>query len=632
MDEKKLALTTTVISGILIVIGFLIPTSTIQTIIFLLAFVIGGYLQAVEGIQDSLENKRLNVDILMVVAALGAALIGYWFEGALLIFIFAVSGTLEAYATDKSKKTMEALLEQQPTTARIQLSDGSTKEIGIDELKIGDRLLLRKGDVIPIDGFALEPIQVNEASLTGESVPVDKEINDELFGGTINVGASGTMEVTKLAEDMVFSKIIQLVKDAQENQTQTETFIKKIENKYAYAVLIGVPIAILIFHFFMGWTWNESLYRGMVLLTVASPCALIASSTPVILSAISNSSKHGILTKNGAMLETLYHVKAIAFDKTGTLTSGELTVDQVHFADHLSQTEQTNLKQIIKSIEEHSSHPIAKAITKEFESMDRLELDDITEVNAHGLMGQINGKTFKVGKRSFVSDSLSSQFEKIAQQELHQGKTIIYIGQDQTCVAMISLMDHVKPEAKAVIKRLKELHITPVLLTGDHDLTAQAIANELGIDDVHANCLPEDKTNLIKELQATYGSVAMVGDGINDAPALSTADLSFAMGTGTDIAMESADFVIMSDNLQSITYTHELARKVRRVTTQNITFALGMITLLIISNIFQLINLPIGVIGHEGSTILVILNGLRLLQKLPHYRDTTFDINLSNRR
>jgi len=619
---KNKAMIATLISGILIVTGLFLQWQNFDTaaaVIFILSFIIGGFKQAKEGVIDAIENKHLNVDILMVLAAVGASLIGYWMEGALLIFIFSLSGSLEEYAMDKSTEAITALMNIVPDVSKRIKADGTIEEVATKDLKVGDTLLVPKGASIPIDGVIKEGLGlIDEAAISGESVPVEKKIGDDIFGSTINLNEAIKMTVTKESKDTLFAKIIRMVEEAQSTPSQTASFIKRIENTYVIIVLIFVPVMIAIFFFLLDWGWNESFYRGMVLLTVASPCALVASATPATLSAISNAAKRGILFKGGISIENFSQMDCIAFDKTGTLTEGKPKVTE---AIYTTSEDEQHIMSVVYALEHSSTHPIAAALvnhleTKEYE---KSQMDSIQDLTGFGLAGEAFGSGWKIGKQSFVvSDSQNNQ--QIVADALtleKEGKTVIYVSKDDQVVAYYGLLDTPKEEAKEMIAFFKSNGVHTIMITGDNEATGQTIGKQLGVDEIRANCLPEDKTTILKELQSRYKLVGMVGDGINDAPALANADIGIAMGEGTDIAMETADVVLMKNELDKLEYSYGLSVKLKKVTIQNIIFSVIVILTLIMFNLFQVINLPLGVIGHEGSTILVILNSLRLLAVIP---------------
>ena len=619
----------TTISGILIILGIVLQWQNFDTaaaIIFVLSFIIGGYKQAKEGFIDTVENKHLNVDILMVLAAVSASLIGYWMEGALLIFIFSLSGSLEEYATDKSTQAITALMNIVPEIAKRINPDGSIEDVAVKDLKVGDTLMVPKGASIPIDGTIASGLGlIDEAAISGESVPVEKTVGDDIFGSTINLSEALTMTVSKESKDTLFAKIIRMVEEAQKTPSKTASFINRIENTYVKIVLVFVPVMIAVFYFLLDWGWNESFYRGMVLLTVASPCALMASATPAVLSAISNAAKRGILFKGGIAIENFSAMDCIAFDKTGTLTEGKPVVTE---ANYLAGTDEKHIMSVVYALEHSSTHPIASALvqhldTKEYE---KSQMDSIQDLTGFGLAGEAFGSKWKIGKKTFVvTDELNEPtFVKDAFALQNEGKTVIYVSQDDKVVAYYALLDTPKSEAKDMIAFFKANGVHTIMITGDNEATGQTIGKQLGVDEIRANCLPEDKTTILKDLQAKYKLVGMVGDGVNDAPALANADIGIAMGEGTDIAMETADVVLMKSELDKLEYCYGLSKKLKKITMQNIIFSITVILILILSNLFQLINLPLGVVGHEGSTILVIMNSLRLLANIPthHFQGT----------
>ncbi|MBC2289069.1 heavy metal translocating P-type ATPase [Listeria welshimeri] len=609
---------TTGISGILIIVGWLVGNEVGDfwtAVIFLSAFVIGGFEQAKEGIQATIKTKKLNVELLMILAATGASIIGYWFEGAILIFIFSVSGALETYTTNKSKREITKLMAFQPERAFLLLPNGDLKEIAAKDLQLDDMVLVRPGESVPIDGVIVRgSTTLNEAAINGESVPAMKSAGSEVFGGTVNVSSAITVKVTQTFDNTIFSKIIRLVETAQSEPSKTARFIERFEDAYVKAVLLFVLVMMFLPHFALGWSWNETFYRAMVLLTVASPCALVASVTPATLAAISNGARHGILFKGGVHLENLRGIKAIAFDKTGTLTNGTPVLTDRLFAENVDKQEIINM---VVALERQSLHPLAAAITQDLDAEVTKNITEIeiTDVPGWGVQADYKGEIWQVGKAGFVGtesarEFLSGAFEKLAS----EGKTVVYVAKSGVVLAMFALKDTCRPEAMRTIKALQAKGIKTIMVTGDNEQAGAAIQAELGMDQVVSGCLPEKKVDVIKELSVSYRSVAMVGDGINDAPALAHAAVGIAMGKGTDIAMETADVVLMKNDLEKIPYAFALSKRLYWISWQNICFAIAVILVLITANVFQLINLPFGVVGHEGSTILVILNGLRLLK------------------
>lgn len=593
-----------------------IDQTTAAVIAYLTAFLIGGYAKAKEGIEDTIENKSLNVEILMILAAIGSAIIGYWMEGAILIFIFALSGALETYAMNKSHREISSLMQLQPEEAWLVRGGFEPIKVSVKELKVNDHILVKPGERIPADGKIYKGVStVDEAAITGESMPVTKNIEDNVFAGTVNLNGVLTINVTKPSTETLFQKIITLVQSAQSEKSPSQQFIERFEGVYVKAVLIVVALMMFLPHYLLGWDWTTTFYRAMVLLVVASPCALVASIMPATLSTISNGARNGILVKGGVHLEHLSALRVLAVDKTGTLTQGTPVVTDFIVREDLIEDDTLA---IIAGIEGQSNHPLAQAITayakeRNIAIPQNIMIEDIP---GYGLKAQFEERHFSIGKPDFVGKDLAYAFANGALSNLgNEGKTVVFLKDDKGIAALLALKDVVREEAKIAVAALKELGIDIMMLTGDNETTAKAIAKESGVTNYVAECLPETKVEHIKHFNQSYGTVGMVGDGINDAPALATASVGIAMGGGTDVALETADVVLMKNDLSKIAYAVKLSRKMQRIVKQNIIFSLTVIVLLIISNFFQAISLPLGVIGHEGSTILVILNGLRMLSK-----------------
>lgn len=606
------------LSGVFILAGWLLDKNGQEAesiVSYLLAFVIGGFAKAKEGIEATYENKELNVEMLMIFAAIGSAIIGYWTEGAILIFIFAVSGAMETYTMNKSHKEISSLMELQPEEA-VLISGGLEKLVSVSELRVGDLILIKPGERVPADGMIVKGhTNIDEAAITGESMPVSKGEQEEVFAGTVNLSGAITVNVSKESSDTLFQKIIQLVQSAQSEKSPSQLFIERFEGTYVKAVLLVVLAMFFVPHFLLGWDWHESFYRAMILLVVASPCALVASIMPATLSAISNGARHGILVKGGVHLENLSHLGAIAFDKTGTLTKGKPVVTEVIVKDGLDKD---SLIWKAASIESHSNHPLAQAIVKyakENVSKELFHPDSLEDVPGWGIKAVVNGEQWKIGKAAFVGKELTEKFaDGLAKDLASQGNTLVYVEIDGELSAAIGLKDVVREETKLAIDHLKKQGIHTIMLTGDSEKTAKAIAAESHVSEYFAECLPETKVEYLKKLKDKYKNVAMVGDGINDAPALAIANVGIAMGEGSDVALETADIVLMKNDLPRISEAIRLSQRMNRIIKQNVIFSIAVIMVLISSNFFQIIDLPFGVIGHEGSTILVILNSLRLLK------------------
>lgn len=616
--EEHQELIFAIVGGIFLAVGVLLQYFDMQAFAiasFLGSYIVGGYFKAKEGFTDLIVERSLNVELLMILAAIGAAIIGYWTEGAILIFIFSLSGALETYTLNKSHREISALMELQPEEATV-LSGGVEKVVAVTALQVGDHVLVKPGERIPTDGKIIKgQTTIDEAAITGESMPVIKKLDDNVFSGTVNMNGAITVSVTKTNDETLFQKIIELVQTAKDEKSPSQLFIEKFESTYVKGVLIVVALMMFAPHYLLGWSWTETFYRAMVMLVVASPCALVASIMPATLSAISNGARNGILFKGGVHLEALSSIKAIALDKTGTLTKGTPEVTNVLLREGVSQKD---FLYAVASIESHSTHPLAEAIVSFAKKQDLSMLtqpDDVEDITGWGITASLDGKKYKIGKRSFIGDDAADKFYKKEAEDLStSGKTLVYVSDFEGIYGIIALQDTVRDVAIEAIRRFHEAGIYSIMITGDHEKTAQAIAKETNIDEYIANCLPETKVEEIKQLKSRYGSVAMVGDGINDAPALAVSNVGIAMGTGTDVAIETADIVLVKNDLSKIAKAIELSKRMNKIIKQNIVFSLSIIVLLIIGNFLQQVSLPLGVIGHEGSTILVILNGLRLLR------------------
>jgi Cd2+/Zn2+-exporting ATPase len=583
--------------------------------LFLTGYLLGGYRKAIEGTVTLLKDKALDVDLLMVVAAAGAAAIGYWEDGALLIFIFALSGTLEGIASASTKKDISALMALAPDQASV-LRCGREERIAAADVLLGDRVRVRPGERIPADGLVFEGSSpVNQASITGESVPVDKRVGDEVFAGTMNGQGGIVIEVTRSGGDTVLARIVALVRDAEARRPPAQLFIERFERGYAKVVVLGALAATFVPWLARWWTFRDCLYRAMIFLVVASPCALAAAMMPALLSALSNGARHGVLFKGSVFVELLGRINAVAFDKTGTLTRGHPVVTNVvpapgHSVDDLLAR--------AAAVESLADYPLGRAVIAEAHRWELVlpparDLQTIVSVGAHA---EVAGQRWHVGKASLFSSVSAALLEEQHRLE-GTGKTVIFVG-DTEARGLIALRDSVRVESGPMVARLKALGVKHVVsLSGDNRATAESAAAECGIAEVHAQLFPEDKVRIVRELVARYGRVAMVGDGINDAPALAAASVGVAMGrVGTDVALEAADVVLTTDDVSKIPYAIALGRKALRIIKQNIAIALLVMVGLVISDFLRLVSLPWGVVGHEGSTLLVTLNGLRLLRGL----------------
>ncbi|WP_339322395.1 heavy metal translocating P-type ATPase [Paenibacillus sp. FSL W8-0194] len=609
-----------ILSGLLMIGGWAFGhvSAGISVLLYILSYAAGGWLKAKEGVETLIKERELDVNLLMVAAAMGAASIGYWNEGAMLIFIFALSGALESYTMERSRKDISSLMALKPEMA-LRIEDGRMALVSIDELKVSDLILVKPGELIPADGIIQKGSSaVNQASITGESVPVDKAEGDEVFAGTLNGEGVLYIEVTQTSDATVFAKIIRLVEEAENEVPQSERFMQRFEGIYARIVVAATLVIIFGAPFVLGWSFGMSFYKAMVFLVVASPCALVASIMPALLSAISNRARRGILFKGGAHMENMALTSVVAFDKTGTLTAGEPQVTDLIAAEGYDRLD---LLAAIASVEQLSEHPLAKAIVRqaEIEGVETLPAESVTSVTGWGMEGIVAGKTWRIGKTD-VLDRLDDRAEAERWKRQRsilggEGKTVSVVMDGERVAGLVALQDVVRPQAIAAVRKLQAIGVKVAMLTGDRGETAQVIGRQIGVDLIYSDLLPEEKVKYVKQLREEHGHVVMVGDGVNDAPALATATVGMGMGmSGSGTALEVADVVLMNDNIEEIAGTIKLARRARRIVKQNLVFAISVIVLLMAGNFVTGIALPLGVVGHEGSTILVILNALRLLR------------------
>ena len=585
----------------------------IANALFLLTIACIGKEVITEGIMDTIEETkhfkkfRPNVHLLMTLAALGAIFIGKFEEAAMLIVIFTIAHSLEEYVEKKSRKDMTQLLQLQPKLALKKINNGHFEEVDASSLEIGDIIQVLNGSQISADGIIIEGMSsINQASVTGESIPVEKEVGSEVFAGTLNLTQTLLIKVTKTQHDSVLGKIITLVQEAGQSLTRTGSFLKKWEPVYVTIVLALFPVVLAIGILLLKWDFLTAFYRGMVYLIAVSPCALAASATPVTVAAISTLSRKGIFIKSGVSLEKMSEVEVIAFDKTGTLTNGTPKV----VAKVMDKDREFELYSILVSMEKKVNHPLAFAIVESGLAYRTYSLSVTPKVGI-GLEATYRNHTYRIGKPS--SFATLGKYTAIVEQWMNEGKTVVVLSEDHLVVGAVALLDTPKEEAKQVIDYFKEENIQTMLLTGDSIQTAEAIANELEVDEVRANVLPDEKANTLKEWSMKYPTIAMVGDGINDAPALVNAEVGIAMGKGTDVAMESSDIVLMNSQLDSLKTLHQVSKLMMTVTKQNLIFSLLIVIILVLLNFLGWSDLTLGVILHEGSTVVVLLHALRLI-------------------
>ena len=587
------------------------------------AYVFGGWDGLRNGL-DALRHRTVDVDLLMVLAALGALVIGAPAEGATLLFLFSLSNLLQHYAIGRSRRAIQALMELRPDRARV-LRDGQEVEVPVEEVRVGEVFVLRPGDRVPLDGIIVRgESALDESSITGESMPVDKGPGQEVFAGTINTTGSLEVRVTRPASDSTLARMIKLVEQAQSEKAVTQRLIDRLEQPYALSVLAMTALAIVLPVAFLNEPFAKAFYRAMTLMVAASPCAVVISTPAAVLSAIAAAARRGVLFKGGVYVEAMARVRAIAFDKTGTLTEGRTRLMRVGVRPESGMSEDELLR-LAAAVQQRSEHHLARATVEAARqrSLAIPETEGFQAVVGKGVRAVIEGTTIHVGNLRYFQamQDVKGMAEGQAAIEMlaRQGQTAVLVVREQRdrreVVGWLAFADQLRPGAPETVQQLRRLGVAHVvLLTGDNRYVAEAIGRKAGVDEVQAELLPAQKVAYVKALVDRYGMAAMVGDGVNDAPALAAATVGIAMGSaGTDVALETADVVLMRDDLGQLPYVLALSRATRRTLLVNFTLAFGIMGLMIVTILTQGLPLPLAVLGHEGSTVLVSLNGLRLL-------------------
>ncbi|MFJ7935023.1 heavy metal translocating P-type ATPase [Sporosarcina sp. NPDC096371] len=590
-------------------------THPVAITLFAIAIVIGGAGIFKTGLKN-LVRFEFDMKTLMTIAIIGAAIIGEWREGAVVVFLFAVSEALEAYSMNKARQSIRQLMDIAPPTAIVKRG-GEQIELATEDIVIGDILLVKPGQKIAMDGKVLTGTStVNQAAITGESVPVLKTADDEVFAGTLNEEGALEVTVTKLVGDTTIAKIIHLVEEAQAEKAPSQKFVDKFAKYYTPAIIV-LALLIAIVPPLFGGDWQTWIYQGLAVLVVGCPCALVVSTPVAIVTAIGNAARQGVLIKGGVHLEETGRLNAIAFDKTGTLTKGYPEVTDFIVREGVAKDQ---LLSSIAAVESMSQHPLAKAIVSyaRKNGAETVAATNFQSVTGKGAYAEISGVKTSIGSIDWAQE-LSSLPEATLQQAAslqREGKSVMAIVTGTSFSGLLAVADPVRAESQAVLEKLKAIGIRhTVMLTGDHQTTAEAIADKLGVEDVRAGLMPEDKLTAIKQLSDQYGRVAMVGDGINDAPALAAASIGIAMGgAGTDAALETADIALMADDLGKLPYTMKLSRKTLRIIKENIMFALGLKIVALLLIIPGWLTLWIAIFADMGATLLVVLNSLRLLR------------------
>jgi Cd2+/Zn2+-exporting ATPase len=619
---------TSVVSGLLLLLGWLISLAgvpeSVSTVLYLASLLTGGYYFGREAIEELIFERSIGIELLMTIAAVVATALGLAAEGAMLAFLYSISEAAEGYTEEKTRAAIKALMDLTPKVALVR-RNGVEREIPVEELVVGDVFIVKPGQSIATDGVIMTGASsVNQASVTGESVPVEKQVEDTVFAGSINGEGALEVRATKTFADNTIARIIHMVEEAQEKKGKSQRFIERFGTRYSPAVLlIGVLIAVLP-PLLLGALWATWIIRATVFIVAAAPCALVISIPITLVASLGTGARQGVLIKGGVYVEELAKVKVVAMDKTGTLTRGEPEVTDVLECREQPEDYPATPEQVLAlaaGVERRSEHPLARAIVRRAAAAGAspVEMLDFRSLTGAGASARLDGSTLYVGSPELfhgrLGVSLDCAWEDINHLQA-EGKTVVVLGDERSPWGLIAIRDNIRPNARTAIAAMHAAGAERVvMLTGDNERTAQAIARELGIDEVHANLKPEDKAAKVRELSERYGHVAMVGDGVNDAPALAEATVGVAMGAaGTDVALETADVALMADDLEKLAYALHLAKRNQRVVNQNLALSAVVIGALVIGAVAGALTLPGAVLAHEISEFVVIGSGLRMLR------------------
>lgn len=616
-DRLGLQVVSTAVALAVTLSGWLLARAELDDLavtMFALGYASAGWDPALRAVR-SVRAGSLDVDVLMLVAAAGASFVGHWLEGAVLLVLFSLGNTLETFAFRRTRRSIEALIRLRPEEA-IHVIGSSERVITVGELSPGDVVRVRPGARIPVDGVVVGGgSSVDESTLTGESVPVAKRVSDPVFSGTLNGSGSLDIQMTRPADQTALARILSLVERARESKAPTQSWIEEVEGRYAAGVILASGLAVVVPWGLLGWAFEDALYRAMTLLVVASPCALVISIPATIVSAVANGARHGILFKGGAHIDTLADVTTFAVDKTGTVTVGRPDVVAIRTGTGSSEDA---LVSAAAAAECRSEHHLAASIIRAAgaRSLPIEQPSTFLSFTGQGVAAEVGRRHVRVGEPEFVRTHVR-HFDESLGADLradHPTATLVHVAIDERHAGVFAIQDHPRDSAKRAVSELQTVGVDRVMmLTGDSEATARAIGEMVGISEIHADLAPDEKSRILEKTRGR-GGVAMVGDGVNDAPALAVADVGIAIGAaGTDVALETADVVIMGEDLSSLAHAVRLSRRTRRIVRQNLAFALCTMTLLVLAASMGWIGLTAGVIGHEGSTVIVVFNGLRLL-------------------
>ena len=605
-------------SGICFALGHILELMSVDvkvvTVVFMACAVIAGYEIAVLAYNSLIKQHTIGPAMLVCIACIASFIIGHPEEGAAVTFLYFIAEFLEDYTEFKAKRSIKSLVEIAPETARVKVGDGE-KVMKVDDVNIGDIVIVKPGDKVPLDGNIISgSSSINQASITGESVPVSKEVGDDVFSGTVNEEGYFEMVVSKESKDSVISKIVTLVKRSQLNRSETESLVEKVVKYYTPIMMVAAVLVAAIPPLLFGLSLTDWIYKALSLLVISCPCAFLISTPVGMVSAITSATRNGVLIKGSTYVEEMRSIKAVILDKTGTLTEGKLVLSDVEILDE--KYSEKEILEIAASLEHNSSHPISQAIVNYASSndIDFEEIDEFRNVPGKGIVGNINGRQYYAANESLIEGSTFDISQEQINEYSAEGKTVVCIGNEEKVLAIITVSDKIRQNAENVISDLNKQGIQTIMLTGDNKIAAKRVADKIGIKYVYSNLLPEDKLNLLDTIRNKFGDVAMVGDGINDAPALARANIGIAMGAaGSDVAIETADIALMQDDISKLPYLFSLSNKTMGIIKQNITLAIVIKLLCVVLAILGIITLMMSVgFGDLGLTLLVILNSFRI--------------------
>ncbi|HIY93289.1 heavy metal translocating P-type ATPase [Companilactobacillus sp. HBUAS56275] len=622
--QNKLTASIAVLIAVSLAAKFLVNLPTVSTIAMIVASIIGAIPVALHAI-SALQNKVISIELLVTIAVIGAFIIGEYEESAVVTFLFLFGNYLEQKTLEKTRSSVKSLTKMAPTTAELVNEDGTTEEVDVDDLDEGDHVVVKPGGQIPVDGKIIDGTgYMNEASITGESTPVEKSVGDSVFAGSITDNGTITIETTSVGEDTTFGKIIELVEEAQDSQSPAARFIDKFATYYTPAVLV---IGILV------WIITQDFPLAITVLVLGCPGALVIGAPVSNVAGIGNGAKNGILMKGGNAVNTFSHVDTLVLDKTGTLTTGKMSVTDIsNFGK-----DKNKMMALLSAVEKTSDHPLGQAIVKYVQDLgvtDKIELPELDTVKGQGLVGQNDDFKILVGNERLMKANdvkISKEQRRAINDRMNDGDSVVLMAIDQELRLVVGVNDQLRPDAREGLQALKDAGLKRiVMLTGDNKVAAQRVAERLPIDEVHAELLPEDKVEFVKKFKEQGSTVAFVGDGINDSPSLATADIGIGMGTGTDVAIETSDIILVKSSFDALAHAYKLSKKTVANTKENIIIAVGTVALLLLGLIVGVIHMGSGMFVHEISILVVIFNAMRLIQNKSSKLDSNQVLKTAN--